>query len=281
MSEKEIYNPLQDFDALINEAIETQEVDMTETGSGGYERIILPAGDYNMRFVEYIEVGKRTPVYNGKPTGRPPMLNVRIGFVIYGPNGEEVKYRTFAMAVSNSEKAKFKILFDRLNRKGDIKHAAQKLGQAFRGEVLLEKKGDKEYNTINWGSLNALPKFDPDTGEAIEIPALKTEDLKLFLWNKPTKETWDSLFIEGTNDKGESKNFIQEDILKAVDYVGSPLQSLLEGGVPTPESLAAPSATSAPVETVAPAAPAAPTAPTAPVAPSAPKFDPETGKPIV
>lgn len=283
------FNALANLDALVNTALEVQDTDMTETGTGGFDRVILDAGDYNIRFTEYVEYGKRTPMYQGKPTGRPPVLNVRLGFIIYGPNGIEVRNRSQIMGISNSEKAKFKQFFDRLNAKGDVKHAAQKLGQAFRVEVTKEvsKTTQKEYNAINYGSLKALPKFDPETGEAINVPEVKAEDVKLFLWANPTKETWDSLFIDGTNDKGESKNFIQEDILKAVDYHGSPLQALREGGIPAPQDLApaAPATPSAPVAPTEPAAPVvdatpaapvvqpapvAPAAPTAPVAPAAP-----------
>lgn len=266
----EQFNPLANLDALVNEALEVQDTDMTETGAGGYEKIILPKGTYNLRFIEYIEVGKRIPTHNNKPTGKPAVLNARVGFAIYGPNGEVVYNRPFPMGVYNSEKAKFKILFDRLNAKGDIKHMAQKLGQAFRAEVAVEKnKQGKEYNAINFATLQALPKFDPETGNPIQIPALDPKEIKLFLWAKPTQETWDSLYIEGENDKGESKNFIQNDILQAADYVGSPLQALLEGSVPSPESLA-PSAPSVPAEQPAPSAPAATAAPAAPSAPAAP-----------
>lgn len=266
------FNPLANLDALVNTALETQDVDMTETGTGGFEKILLETGDYNIRFTEYVEYGKRTPMYMGKPTGRPPMLNVRIGFIIYGPNGEEVRNRSMLLAVSNSEKAKFKIFFDRLNRKGDVRHAAQKLGQAFRAEVTKEtSKAGKEFNAINYASITALPKFDPESGEPIVVPEVQPSELKLFLWANPTQETWDSLFIEGKNDKGESKNFIQEDILKAVDYNGSPLQQLLEGSVPAPEQLApaAPATPTAPAAET-PAAPVAPVAPAAPAAPTAP-----------
>ena len=274
------FNALANLDALVNTALEVQDTDMTETGTGGFDKVILEAGDYNIRFTEYVEYGKRTPMYQGKPTGRPPVLNVRIGFIIYGPNGEEVRNRSMMMGISNSEKAKFKIFFDRLNAKGDVKHAAQKLGQAYRVEVTKEvsAKTQKEFNAINYATLKPLPKFDPETGAAINVPEVKAEDVKLFLWANPTKETWDSLHIEGKNDKGESKNFIQEDILKAVDYAGSPLQALLEGGLPMPQDMApaapadapaAPATPDAPAPS-APAAPAAPAAPSAPAAPAAP-----------
>ena len=51
----------------------------------------------------------------------------------------------------------------------------------------------------------------------------------MFLWDRPTKEDWDSLFVEGKWDNGDSKNYVQEKILEATDFEGSPLHQLLEG----------------------------------------------------
>jgi len=61
----------------------------------------------------------------------------------------------------------------------------------------------------------------------------------MFLWNSPELEDWNALYIGGTTDDGKSKNFIQDAILAAVDYHGSPLAALLgSGSIP---SLAVPS----------------------------------------
>ena len=266
------FNVMSQLNNLVEKELAVQTVDMTETGTGGYENVLLEAGTYSVRFMEYIEQGKKTPMYEGKPTGRPAVLNVKIGFLIYGPDGVVVRNRSLPMAIGNSEKARFKKLFDRLNKNKDIQHAAQKLGQAYRMEITVDKnKSGKEYNGMVYESLTPLPKFDPETGEPMKVPELVESDLKLFLWANPTKETWDSLYIDGKNDKGESKNFIQNDILGAVDYAGSPLQALLEGGLPTPSDLApAPAAETAPAAPTTPAAPAAPVTPAAPAAPAAP-----------
>ncbi|AIW03092.1 hypothetical protein PM75_009 [Proteus phage PM 75] len=260
-------NILEQLNGLVETALETTTVDMTETSKGGGGSTILENGTYYGHFLEYIELGKQLPTKDGKPTGKPAVLTVKVAFKLYSPTGEVAYIRPYPMAYSNGEKANFKKLFDRLNLKGDIKHMAQKLGQAFKFEVTKEtSRQGKEYNKINLETITGLPKFDPETGEAVKLPELDTSELRLFLWSNPTQETWDALYIDGTNDKGKSKNFIQEDILKAVDYEGSPLQALLEGGVPNLEA-PAPEAPSAPQ---APGAPQAPTAPVAPMAPPAP-----------
>ena len=62
---------------------------------------------------------------------------------------------------------------------------------------------------------------------------------RLFLWDVPSKEMWDSLYIDGTypakiDDKTKaviyperSKNVIQEKILSAVNFKGSPLADII------------------------------------------------------
>lgn len=275
------FNPLDQLNALVDATIETQSVDMTETGTGGGEKIILPKGPYNCRMIEYVEYGKIVPTHNGKPTGRPAALNTRIGFCFYGPNGEEVYVRSLKMPISNHEKANAKKLFDRMNYTGTLKHLAQGLNKCFRMELDVQEKEGREYNTMKFETLSPLPKFDPETGEPIVLPEFDAEQIKLFLWSNPTKETWDALYIDGTDDKGKSKNFIQEDILKATDYEGSPLQALLEGGLPmppadvpdatataqaNPEAQAATQAAAAQAMPDAPEMPAMPTMPDAPTA---------------
>jgi len=257
-----------DINNLINAAIETQSTDMTAVSKGGdYEDVLLPKGDYFGRMIEYIEYGKRIGMYQGKPNGKPPILNLKAGFVVYGPDGSSKIIRSTLLTLSNNEKAKFKILFDKLNYDGTIRHAAQRLGQAFTIPVEVYKtKAGKDVNIINYSGIRMLPKFDPNTGAAVSVPEATPEMLRLFLWNAPTQETWDALYIDGKRDDGTSKNFIQEDIMQAVDFEGSPLQMLLTGVSAAVQNVVP----AAPVTPAAPTAPAAPAAPTAPVAPTAP-----------
>jgi len=65
-----------------------------------------------------------------------------------------------------------------------------------------------------------------------------TIDIRLLLWDTPTQEQWDSVFIDGDrtvkNDKGEevteSKNWLQRDIVtNALNFAGSPLEQMLNG----------------------------------------------------
>jgi len=72
------------------------------------------------------------------------------------------------------------------------------------------------------------------------VPPPLTE-LKLFLWDNPDKDQWASIYIAGqypayTDDTGKevrparSKNVIQEKIMSALNWQGSPMQLLLEEG---------------------------------------------------
>lgn len=264
-------NALDSLNSLIAAELETQTVDMTQTAAGGdFEDVLLPKGEYLGYFTEYVEIGKRLPTKGGKPTGKPAAPNVRIGVIVYGPNGEQKRIRPFPMSISNFERAGFKKFFDKLNYDGSIKHAAQRLGQPFVFPVdeHTSKASGKKTNIVDLSGIRPIPKFDPNTGAPVQMPALDASEVKLFLWGNPTQATWDSLHIEGTKDDGKSKNWIQEDMYLAVDFAGSPLDVMLNGaGIPAPQDMQAPATPTAPA---APSAPAAPTAPAAPVAPAAP-----------
>jgi hypothetical protein len=80
---------------------------------------------------------------------------------------------------------------------------------------------------------------DALTGNVTLLPVPEpTLPLRLLLWDTPTKEQWDSVFIDGTrmvkNEAGEeveeSKNWLQRDIVTAaLNFGGSPLEQMLNG----------------------------------------------------
>lgn len=249
--------------SLVNATVAEQGIDQSVTQSGGnFADVLLPKGTYFGRFMEYIELGKKIPMHMGKPTGKPAVMNVRLGFIVYTPDGSIKRINPFPMSVSSFEKAKFKQVFDKMNYDGTLKHMAQRLGQAFMFEVeQYTSKAGKTSNTIDFLSLRQLPKFDPNTGAPIELPPLDEAGLRLFLFDNPTKETWDSLYIQ-------ANNFIQQDILQAVNFEGSALQQMLMGDVPDMAAMAAPAPVTAPAATPIAAPVASPIAP--PVAPVPP-----------
>ena len=265
-----------------NAAAETA-VDMNEAQKGGGR--LLPAGYAFGRVVEYIELGMQPQEYNGK--AKDPALEVQLAFALYGEgyqneDGTPYVIRPYSFAISRSEKAKAFKLFKSLNWQGTAKHFAQFLGQAFL--VKIEHVKNKENKVSHKVDLDGfLPPLDPVTKQPYPIPAARDEDLKLFLWDHPTKEAWDSLYIEGTWDDGKSKNRTQETILAAMDFAGSPLEQVLKGALPslavaseaapnTVSTPAMPAPAVAPANPVpeGPAVPAAPAAPAVPVMPAMP-----------
>lgn len=224
---------------LVNEAAEIAAVNMSETGTGGGAGKVLETGMYPARLVEYVEHGKQKNQYE---PSKPPRDIAELRFAVWeiGEDGAmEGPYfvGSFGQTISNHERAGLKQFFDKMNWRNDAtkKHTAQFLGaDCF---LKVEKRQNKaktaEYNVAVITEVQ--PPRDPMTGQPYTFPELDDDTYRLFLWDKPTKETWESLYIEGTNDKGESKNFIQERIMKAVNFPGSALeQLLLSSGVDIP-----------------------------------------------
>jgi hypothetical protein len=203
------------------------------------------------------------------------------------------------MALGTNEKSKAFKLFKKLNYKGTAKSFAQLLNEAFLIKIMHtkpKKAGDAPKSVIDLEGF--LPPFDPVTKQPYAIPAASDELFKLFLWERPTKECWDSLYIDGTNETtGKSKNFIQNKCLSAKNFPGSPLEAMLMGlGMPTlaadcdnPDAdsheepaqeatpaavpaipVATPAVPTAPVDDAPPFTPDAPAVPVVPVTPAAP-----------
>lgn len=105
-----------------------------------------------------------------------------------------------------------------------------------------DKKNFRIFDSVDWNSIAApvVPVLDEDGEDTGESKPLKVRaivgGLQMFLWDNPKPMFWDSLFIAGTytkkvdgKDVEVSKNYLQEIILGAKNYEGSPLQGMLEG----------------------------------------------------
>lgn len=281
-----------------NEAQAASGIDMREAVSGGQGARLLPAGIAFAQLIEVVELGKQPQEFNGQ--AKDPVLEVQLAFALTGQcqtpdaNGSFEKYtnedgtpyiiRPYPMAMHRNEKAAAFKLFKALNYKGTAKTFGQLLGQKWLVNVVhvAKSKVDKTLvSRLDMGSFR--PAIDPMSGQAYPIPDAPDSYFKAFSWTKPTLSAWDSLYVAGewaaveAKDgkparAAQSKNRVQETILGAVDFEGSPLMTLLlTNGKPIPvKGSATPAARSAvPVApSVAPAAAAAPVAP--PVAPVAP-----------
>lgn len=281
-------NVLNALQSQIQAAAAVASVDISETSTGGGgERVVLAKGKYLARLCEYLEYGVQPNHFDPKKDPKPicrltfavfPFSTDEQGNRIPGKFDEPVFVRSSDFTISNHEKAGLKKVYSRLNWRNDAtkNHVAFFLGEAFLVGVdkKTSKDGKREYNSLDANDIN--PALDAMSGQPYPVPALDDKAYRVFLWDVPTKEQWDSLFIEGSRDDGTSKNFIQDTMLKALNFVGSPLEQLLNGGATLPapqlDAVAAPTATATavPAATVAPVVPASAPELTVPWAPEVP-----------
>jgi hypothetical protein len=242
--------------ALIAKMAETEE--HVANSGGNFERSVPPEGKTVARFIEYIDLGSQPrPPYQGKE--REPAETVRLVFELLAPNkniherevnGETVKFAdriTLSLNKSFSDKAKYLKLFEKMKYgRQNITHMAQMLGEAFVVTITHNASTDPKNKTVyanitdSTGAYTIESPFitDPIENTVRPIPVPEAlSPIRLFSWEHPSKSDWDSLYIAGTATRKDasgqeqeySKNWIQERILGATNFNGSPLQQLLEG----------------------------------------------------
>lgn len=244
------------MNSLLNQAKTGSTVDQTkEPERKAFE--IIPAGPTPARFVGYVEVGKHAQEYDGK--AKADALEVILTFELngkkhhieYEKDGETISRTNIkreTMPAYTTSKAGFKKLFNTMRaERENITHMAQMLNEPFLITVVHNADKDdpkKVYANIKddngWRVGPPLYNAQPDP---LEEPIMKvlpvaeaTVPLQLLLWDNPTKEQWDSIFIDGTRtvkkDGKEvevSKNWMQERCLAAKDYESSALADMLSG----------------------------------------------------
>lgn len=241
-----------DYAAAIAAAAETS-ADMNQAQTGGGDYAPIAAGKAGLRFVAYIETGKHEGTYHGKPKVSDKVFLV---FEVHGPkwplndNGEPQRI-TIEVNKSLNEKAGFFKLFKAMNYDGKARIFAQLLGNDYIGTIIhreYKRRDGKPGVAVELfdktaGAYTITPPFveDMDSGEVRRrnVPPAITP-IKVFLWDHPSKEMWDAIFIDGEyperkNDKGEvtaparSKNKFQLAIKGAKNFKGSPIEALLDG----------------------------------------------------
>ena len=264
---------LASLQALAAQDVAESGIDLNEAVKGGGGGRLLPEGYAFGRLVEYIEFGNQPQEFQGQ--AKDPALEFTLGFALTGQgyqNDDGTPYivRTYNTALSRNEKARAFKLFKALNWKGTAKSFAQLLGETFLVKIKQVPKSKTDPKIVSRIDLDGfLPPLDPVTRQPYPVAEAPDDMYRLFLWSRPTKEAWDSLYIEGEYE-GKSKNRIQEQILAALDFQGSPLQQLLMQSGVTALPTAAPAAPVAAPVAAAPVAVAPTPAPVAPAAPAAP-----------
>lgn len=272
-------NVLNTLKSVVATAVESAVMtDMSVQSAGGQGGKLYPEGYAFGRLVAYVELGDIVQEFNGE--AKAPAPHMFLGFAIWGAgyqneDGSPGYITTYDLSLSNNGKAKAFKLFKKLNWKGGATTFAQMLGDGFLVKIVhhtAKAPGSKPRSIIDIEGF--LPPIDVVSQAPYTIPDAPDSMYKLFLWDTPTPETWATLFIDGKRDDGTSKNWLQEKVMEATNFIGSPLDIML-GGVAVP-SLVAGVAPTAPVTApaVSPAAsvvvpqvavPAATAAPVAPV----------------
>ena len=228
-------------------------VDMNEAQSGGGDYSPPAEGACRLRLVGYIELGKHTKEYKGESKTKD---EVQLTFELSGKkhppldiDGKKVPL-TLKVNLNKSlnEKAHYYKMFKRMNHTGDAKIFAQLLGRAFIGTITHNTVGEGDSKRI-YANLNDENGFtvrspyteDLESGETKLVKiAEPLSPIKCFLWDYADKEQWDALFIDGSWDEktddagkvikeGKSKNFYQNKIKAADNFVGSPVEGILLG----------------------------------------------------
>lgn len=251
---------MKDFKALGAKAAAEDNRDMTKATAGGGDYTPPAAGFCLLRLVGYYEIGKQAGTYMGKPTLKDM---VQLTFEVSGPkhpphiaeDGTKTPIRiTIEENYSMNEKARFFILFQRMNYKGDSNHMVQLMNEPYKGRIVhreYKRRDGKPGIAVElWDKVNKTWTIEPPrvdvmdengmpTGEMRVLtvpPALTTP--KAFLWNHSDLDDWNGLFIDGEyperkDDKGvviapaKSKNVIQNTIKRAANFKDSPIYAII------------------------------------------------------
>jgi hypothetical protein len=286
---------MQELLALANEAA-AEGPNMNEAVKGGSTRL-LPAGYAFARLVEVVELGNHAQEFQGQK--KDPAPEIQLGFALYNTadrvyqNDDGTPYiiRPYSFALSQNDKARAFLLFKSLNWKGTATSFGQMLGQAFLAKIVHEAKSKTDATIVSRLDLKGfLPPLDAASGMPYPVPEADISLMRLFLWARPTKAAWDALYVEGQYEgkdgkPAQSKNRVQETIMSALNFAGSPIQQLLmasgiqslptaPAGAVLPSALPPGAGYSAPPATPPAAAPVAPALPNVgaavPAGPSAP-----------
>lgn len=237
---------------------------------GDFEFKLPPEGNSWARLVEWIETGVQPQKEHPKYGKKDPAAMVTVTFELLSSkyinerDGKEVADRItiYNIPIKKSSKAKFMKLMKALKYgREDINHGGMCIGDAYKvkivhneGTTTDDKGKPKVYANITDADGNfliypAIVVKENEDGEVVsQRPAEVREeisDLRMFVWDNPNMEQWDSIFIDGeyeiTNAKGKkemvSKNRYQNAITSALNFEGSPIQALLEGSDELPDSV--------------------------------------------
>ena len=248
----DLFNELNEIDVT-----DLQDLNNIQTGGG---RGLLPKGTAFVRPISYVEYGiQKQREFKGVTKDPAPMFE--ICFAIVGGSGVNLegkpeKYvleegnfpviKSYEKPISLFEKSQCIGIHKALNRVGNkCSHMVQKLAESPLYQLSITHEvaetGANAGKTVARFDLRTLqPAFDSIRGEEVQMPQLDKSKIQAFLWDKPSLGQWDSIHIAGQWDAqvdektgaikkpAQSKNFIQEKIMSALNFEGSKIQKLLQ-----------------------------------------------------
>lgn len=205
------------------------------------------AGSTQLRFIEYVETGVHTTGKEGSTFGQKTKPRAQFGFELSGKKHEPKKLDDgriiphiirFELVIGQGKKNDYSKLFKLMVQEyPGKKNFAQLLGEAFRGTVIHREwktaSGDARVSAdLKNGdagfTITGVTYEDPETNEVKKLKvAPPISDLRLFLWDLADTDQWDSIFIDGTFEDGNTKNKLQEKIKAAENFTGSAIYDAL------------------------------------------------------
>jgi len=241
-----------DYSKLGTAAAESD--DLTQNKS--FEREVPREGIALLRLREYVELGR----HESRNPKHKPALKAMLVFELSHPDHlveiDGVKAHGMITVRTNkgaTTKSGYKKLFNVMNKAcgGNKQHFVQMINEPFIADIHHVTTGEGEdkrtYANLDldgaW-SLRAPVQIDTLTNVSTPVPVPELEnEAKVFLWENTSVtdaqilEMWESIFIEGEREvedpvtkkmKTVSKNWIQETIMKNLEWEGSVTQALTQ-----------------------------------------------------
>lgn len=219
--------------------------DLNKQSGGDYKP--PEAGATQLRFIEYVETGVHTTGSAAGKFGLKTKPRAQFGFELSGKkhtpktldDGRIIPHIIrFELTIGQGKKNDYSKLFKLMVQEyPGRKNFAQLLGEPFRGRVVHRPwktaAGDERVSAdLKDGdagfTITGVTYEDPETETVKKVtvaPAIS--DLRLFLWDLADTDQWDSIFIDGTFEDGNTKNKLQEKIKAAENFTGSPIYDAL------------------------------------------------------
>lgn len=210
--------------------------DMTQVQKGGGGSKLWPEGYVLARLTEYVELGSHAEEFQGemKPSAPKFKLGFRMfgeGYMYDGQDGAEAEpgnISTFELTISRNEKAKAFKLFAKMNYDKDCTNFAEMLGNAYMIKIVHKKgSGPDAKVTARLDLESILPPLDPLTKQPYPVPDAAEKHYRLFLFDNPSQEQWDSLFLPNSTEE----SFLHARIREADNFAGSAVEALVGGAI--------------------------------------------------